>query len=128
MVRTRARNRCEYCRLPQEYQEATFHVDHVWPRKKGGMTAADNLALACVCCSLRKGARVTAWDPVAKAVVPLFNPRAQKWPDHFSLARGPRIRGKTPVGRATIFALAMNRPSVLAIRVTPVALGVLHFE
>ncbi|MDZ7619670.1 MAG: HNH endonuclease signature motif containing protein [Patescibacteria group bacterium] len=64
----RAGSQCEYCRLSQAGQEATFHVDHVVPRTADGPTTADNLALACVSCSLRKGARTTAtahyWEPM----------------------------------------------------------------
>lgn len=58
----RARNCCEYCQLSQLGQEATFHIDHVTPRAAGGPTTADNLALACVSCSLRKWANETAPD------------------------------------------------------------------
>lgn len=29
LVRQRAGNRCEYCRLPQAAVDATFHVDHI---------------------------------------------------------------------------------------------------
>jgi 5-methylcytosine-specific restriction endonuclease McrA len=50
----RAGGRCEYCGLAQEGQEATFHVDHIVPRAAGGPTEADNLALACVSCLLRR--------------------------------------------------------------------------
>jgi hypothetical protein len=46
----RAGQRCEYCRLSQLGQEATFHIDHVVPRAAGGPTVAENLALACVSC------------------------------------------------------------------------------
>lgn len=63
-VRERAGNTCEYCRIAQDSQEATFHVDHIIPRVHGGTTSIDNLALACVSCSLRKSARVTAPDPL----------------------------------------------------------------
>jgi 5-methylcytosine-specific restriction endonuclease McrA len=49
----RAGNRCEYCGLSQVGQEAAFHVDHVVPRVAGGPTESENLALACVSCSLR---------------------------------------------------------------------------
>jgi hypothetical protein len=52
LVRRRAKNICEYCLLPQEWQEATFHVDHIEPLSAGGETKAENLALACVSCSL----------------------------------------------------------------------------
>lgn len=61
-VRERAGDVCEYCRLPQNSQEATFHIDHVIPLSRGGETTLDNLALACVSCSLRKGARYRGRD------------------------------------------------------------------
>ena len=63
LVTARARERCEYCGLAQAGQEATFHIDHIVPRASKGPTAADNLALACVSCSLRKEARRSALDP-----------------------------------------------------------------
>ena len=47
----RAQNRCEYCGLAQEGQEAAFHTDHVVPVLAGGETTLSNLALACVSCS-----------------------------------------------------------------------------
>jgi len=64
IVVQRAGNRCEYCRLSQAGQEAVFHIDHILPESEGGMTELDNLALACVSCSLRKGARRAAVDMV----------------------------------------------------------------
>ena len=59
----RAANCCEYCGLAQTGQEATFHVDHVVPVVAGGQSTSENLALACVSCSLRKGARLLLVDP-----------------------------------------------------------------
>jgi hypothetical protein len=111
----RAGNRCEYCGLSQLGQEATFHIDHVIPRAAGGPTTAGNLALACVSCSLRKWAKQTATDPDSGEEVPLFNPRTQAWSDHFRWA-DERIVALTPTGRATVAALALNRPLILAIR------------
>ncbi len=64
LVIRRAAERCEYCGLSQAGQEATFHLDHITPVVAGGPTTAGNLALACVSCSLRKGARQTAPDPL----------------------------------------------------------------
>lgn len=78
----RAGNRCEYCGLSQLGQEATFHVDHVQPVASGGPTTLDNLALACVSCSLRKGARQAGLDPDTQEPAPLFNPRTERWLDH----------------------------------------------
>lgn len=111
----RARNRCEYCQLSQVGQEATFHIDHVIPRVAGGMTDIDNLALACVSCSLRKGARQSAEDPGSNETVPLFNPREQSWDDHFRWNEEWLVP-LTPTGRATESLLAMNRPIIVAIR------------
>jgi hypothetical protein len=114
-VTLRAGNRCEYCRLSQLGQEATFHMDHVVPRAADGPTTADNLALACVSCSLRKWARQTALDPESGEEVPLFNPRTQRWAEHFRWD-DLRVVPLTAVGRATLAALALNRPVILAIR------------
>lgn len=62
-VISRAGNRCEYCQLSQMGQEAAFHIDHIVPRVADGPTVIDNLALACVSCSLRKLARQVGIDP-----------------------------------------------------------------
>jgi hypothetical protein len=40
-------------------------------------------------------------------LTPLFNPRTQRWEDHFAL-RGPLIMGQTAVGRTTVRVLNMN--------------------
>src|SRR5205085_2100629 len=62
-VWSRARGRCEYCGLAQAGQEATFHIDHIIPETRGGATTLENLALACVSCSLRKESREMVGDP-----------------------------------------------------------------
>ncbi len=111
----RAGHRCEYCGLSQLGQEAAFHIDHVMPRAAGGQTTVANLALACVSCSLRKGARQAGIDPDSGEDVPLFNPRTQTWSEHFRWECA-RIIPLTPTGRATVVALALNRPLILAIR------------
>ena len=48
LIEKRAGGRCEYCRLAQEGQEATFHIDHIVPRAARGPTVSENLAVACV--------------------------------------------------------------------------------
>ena len=78
----RANNRCEYCRLSQEGQEAAFHVDHIRPSIAGGATHIDNLALACVSCSLRKGARQTGFDLENDNEATIFHPRIENWHAH----------------------------------------------
>ncbi len=115
-VRKRARNRCEYCGLSQEGQEATFHIDHIQPRRSGGETQLDNLALACVSCSLRKGARTEALDPLTGEMVRLFHPRLDTWDVHISIDTGWRLIGRTAIGRASIAHLKLNRQIAVAIR------------
>ena len=115
-VRERAGDRCEYCRLSQAGQEATFHVDHVRPRREGGTTVLANLALACVSCSLRKGARTAGLDPQTGTTVDIFDPRTEAWGEHFLVHEDFAIRGRTPAGRATVELLRINRPLALEIR------------
>ena len=114
-VAVRADHRCEYCGLSQAGQEASFHVDHVHPMAEGGETALANLALACVSCSLRKGARIEARDPQTHRDALLFHPRHHRWADHFAW-KGNRVTGLTPTGRASIDLLKMNRALIVAIR------------
>ena len=122
LVSQKANNRCEYCQLSQLGQEAAFHVDHITPVVAGGRTAAENLALACVSCSLRKSAREIATDPETGSEAALYNPRHDTWSEHFRW-EGVKLVGLSPTGRATVFALSMNRPIVLAIREEEAALG-----
>ncbi len=47
----------------------------------------------------------------------LFNPRYENWSDHFAWSQdGERVIGKTSTGRATVSALNLNRPSLVAAR------------
>jgi hypothetical protein len=79
----RADDRCEYCGISQVGQVATFHIDHIIPVVAGGGTTSENLALACVSCSLRKGARLELKDLETGEVVSVFNPRQLLWKEHF---------------------------------------------
>ncbi len=115
LVRRRAAERCEYCGLAQAGQEATFHIDHILPVAAGGTAISSNLALACVSCSLRKGARRTASDPESGIDTPLFHPRQDVWQQHFQWEE-VRVFGLTATGRATVAALDMNRSLILSIR------------
>ncbi len=122
LVIQRAADRCEYCTLSQVGQAATFHIDHIIPVVAGGTTIENNLALACVSCSLRKAARQMVEDPETGEKVSIFNPRQQVWKEHFCWD-GVRLVGLTATGRATIHTLNMNRAIVLAIRAEEELLG-----
>lgn len=122
LVIQRADDRCEYCGISQAGQVATFHIDHIVPSVAKGTTTADNLALACVSCSLRKGARQKIEDPSTGQAVMVFHPRQQQWKEHFSWD-GVQVVGLTAIGRATVRALDLNRPAMVAIRAEEVLLG-----
>jgi len=113
----RAGNRCEYCGLSQTGQEATFHIDHIIPSAEAGVTELENLALACVSCSLKKGARFLLDDleSVSGEKVRIFHPRQDSWNEHFRW-HGTVVEGLTDIGRITIKALDLNRPLIVAIR------------
>jgi hypothetical protein len=106
-VAERACNRCEYCGLSEVGQAATFHLDHIVPSAAGGPSTIDNLAYACVHCSLRKGARQLVLDPATDVSVPLFHPRQHVWNTHYRWS-DERLVGLTPIGRGTIEALNLN--------------------
>jgi hypothetical protein len=118
----RANNRCEYCGISQLGQVATFHIDHVIPVVAGGETLTENLALACVSCSLRKGARQELVDAESGECVAFFNPRQQQWSEHFAWL-GVEVVGLTAMGRAMVQTLDLNRSTMLAIRVEEKLLG-----
>jgi len=122
MVIERAGGRCEYCLMHQDVSPYTHEIDHLIARKHGGQTVAENLALACLACNRRKGSDMTTIDPVTNTVVPLFNPRVQRWPDHFVLQRA-HIDGISPIGRGTVFLLALNLPDRLTRRESLLAEG-----
>ena len=83
-VRQRARNRCEYCGLPQGAFRRGFHIEHIVARQHGGSTSLDNLAFACWACNLKKGPNLSGIDPATGLVTALFHPREHDWPEHFS--------------------------------------------
>ena len=119
LVRTRAGDRCEYCGLRQEADPFfRFHIEHVIARQHGGPTEAENLALSCHHCNLHKGPNLSGIDPETGATVALFNPRVQRWEEHFAL-RASVVMGLTETGRATVEVLAMNAPARRDLRTPP---------
>jgi hypothetical protein len=114
-TRNRAADRCQYCLMHQSLQGATFHIEHVLPKSKGGKTEIQNLALACPSCNLRKSDLVNAIDPLTGQTCSLFHPTHHRWADHFKL-EGYLVVGLTMVGRTTISTLDLNSQRRLKIR------------
>jgi len=116
LVRTRASNACEYCRIPQEATPVIpFHVENIVSRQDGGTGDPATLALACDRCNAYKGPNLTSIDPDSGVMVALFNPRQDVWTDHFVLRHG-HIVGLTSTGRATARLLNMNAARRVELR------------
>jgi hypothetical protein len=109
VVRERAGGCCEYCRLAQSGSFARFHVDHIIARKHGGTDADENLCLACPKCNAYKGENVAALDPLTNEATKLYDPRQQRWDDHFKVNPDATLDGLTPEGRATLAVLRFNQ-------------------
>ncbi len=116
LVRQRAGDPCEYCRLPQDALPISpFHIEHIIARQHGGSDDAGNLALSCHHCNLHKGPNLTGIDPDSGEVARLFHPRLDVWSEHFE-HRGVILAGLTPLGRATVRTLAMNDADAIEAR------------
>lgn len=111
------RSRCSYCLTPQEITGLRLQIDHIIPEAQGGLTVLENLCLACFSCNRAKAAAVVAVDPVGGQVIPWFDPRQQRWQEHFRWsADGTEIVGRTAFGRATVMALQMNNARIVGAR------------
>ena len=62
---------------------ARLEVEHIIPLAKGGTDDEPNLWLASPICNGHKSDKAQAVDAVTGVIVPLFNPRTQRWTDHF---------------------------------------------
>ncbi len=109
LVFARAEGLCEYCLIDDQDTYFGCEVDHVISEKHGGPTEAPNLALACLYCNRNKGSDIASVVPGTDRLVRFFNPRAERWSEHFRLARdGISIVPLTECGEATIRILGMN--------------------
>jgi 5-methylcytosine-specific restriction endonuclease McrA len=115
-VKERARNRCEYCLLPQNLSPlASLQVEHIIPRKHQGHDELDNLALACIDCNLHKGPYIAGFDPFTGDLTRLFHPRLDNWSEHFK-KEGAYIVGNTAIGPTTVNVLQFNSEEQIQLR------------
>lgn len=98
----------------------SHEIDHVIATKHGGQTVQENLALSCLSCNRHKGSDLTSVDPKMEEIMPLFNPRTQRWEKHFKLKES-NIVGLTAIGRTTVLLLQFNESSRLQLRQALVA-------
>ncbi len=123
-VRAEAGECCGYCLSPQRLVLGWLEIEHIVPSARGGSDEEDNLWLACRLCNNYKGTQTETLDPVTNKRVALFNPRRQRWSDHFAWSEdGTRVLGRTVCGRATVLALQLNNWIAVMVRTQWVAAG-----
>jgi len=123
-VRQASGERCGYCLSPQRLVLGRLEFEHIIPLAGGGGDDDENLCLACALCNRYKGSQTSAWDPVSKMEVILFNPRRDDWQENFSwIDDGTRIVGRTAIGRATVDALKLNNAVAVEVRRNWVSAG-----
>jgi hypothetical protein len=123
-VAKRARHRCEYCQAPEAIFYFPFEVEHVIPTSQQGADEEENLALSCRACNLKKSDHLTGVDEVTQTEIRLFNPRKDRWQEHFQVDSGTaEILGLSAIGRATIARLDLNAPTQLEARELWMRLG-----
>lgn len=115
LVQARAHGRCEYCLIHEDDAHFPHRPDHIIAHKHRGPTHEDNLAWACYLCNLLKGSDIASVDIETGHVVRLFNPRLDRWAEHFRLEDG-QIIPLTPVGRVTEYLLQWNQPQCVQER------------
>lgn len=117
IVKERAKGYCEYCRCHVSYSVAPFSIEHIQPVSRGGGDELENLAFSCLGCNGFKYNRLDCIDPVTLDRVRLYNPRTDKWKQHFTWSADySTLIGLTSKGRATVSCLKLNRPALLNIR------------
>lgn len=111
------RDTCCYCHTSAANSGIPLSLDHIQPTSKGGTTTFENVCLCCRPCNEFKSDLSTAEDPLTGERVSLFHPRQQRWQDHFAWSADASMQdGLTATGRATVAALRMNRPLLVAAR------------
>ena len=95
--------------VPIALSDRPHHRPPAWRENPTG-----NLALACPRCNRNKGPNLVGIDKKTHEIAKLYHPRRDRWADHFRW-HGPRLRGLTPTGRATIRVLAINDSLAVAL-------------
>ncbi len=114
-VARRAKHCCEYCGIADDAVLVPHEPDHVIGEQHGGTTSLENLAYACFRCNRFKGPNIATHDPETGSLVPLFNPRRDRWQEHFRLD-SVEIVPLTPIGRGTAALLRFDDEQRLLLR------------
>ena len=117
-IKIRAKYLCEYCFSPEYFSPDPFECDHILPVSKDGEDILSNYALSCSGCNGLKFNAIHAIDPGTGQSVPLYNPRLDNWQTHFCWNESfTVILGISPIGRATVLKLQLNREGLINLRI-----------
>ena len=109
LIAARADSVCEYWLVHSEDTFFGCEIDHIISEKHDGPTHEDNLAYACLVCNRNKGSDIASIVPGTDERVRFFNPRLERWQDHFRLdSDGLTILALTAIGEATSRILGFN--------------------
>jgi hypothetical protein len=122
IVENRANGCCEYCLIHRDDVFFAHEIDHIISEKHRGKTEAINLCFACFDCNRYKGSDVGSIDIVTDTYTRLFNPRLDKWNEHFVL-RDAVIVPLTAIGRVSEFLLQMNTDERIQKRQTLISMS-----
>ena len=123
-IKERAQYLCEYCLSPERFCASYYEGDHITPPSAGGTDDYENFANACGGCNNNKSNHIQAIDPISGHVVSLYNPRLHIWEEHFGWNETFTLMlGISPIGRATIKKLKLNREEVINLRILLVSAG-----
>lgn len=114
-VAFRAQFCCEYCLLRDAVSFYSFHIDHIKSVKHRGLSFIENLAYSCPDCNYFKGSDIGSFYDNDELIVRFFNPRKDKWNDHFEIIEGA-IFGKTEIGKVTERIFKFNESDRLIFR------------
>lgn len=115
-VAKKANFRCEYCRIYERYATFAFHIDHIISIKHGGSSDESNLAYSCRICNFNKGTDIATLNNDSSKLIRFFNPRKEKWGDHFKVNLSGVIIPLTDIGKATQKIFNLNHPDSILER------------
>lgn len=114
-VRERFNASCGYCGVHEDTVGSTLTVDHHRPRMHGGAHDAENLVYCCARCNEYKGAYWHEQDPPH---VRLLHPGLDDLKQHLRPNDDGHVTGVTPEGEFFVQRLRLNRPQLVAYRLT----------
>ena len=108
-IRKKANYACEYCGISETDTGGELTIDHFQPISADGNDNEENLVYCCFRCNLYKG---DYWSENEQ----IFNPRKDKFDEHFWLSETGKLFGLSGIAEFTIKLLRLNRQPLITKR------------